>query len=129
MKMIGLSAGILAIVGCDAGGLYIVETRDAGIDTGVMGLADGAPCDFDAQCMHDRCIPSKSPQGSGRCFSAELNGCIVVTDPSEFKKSCPDPDRVLYTCGDAFDVSSLGASCEIVGVGDLFEYYHCCPKP
>jgi hypothetical protein len=103
------------------------EAKDAGADVYEEKLPDGAPCDVDAQCESDACIPSKNSFGMGYCFSASTEGCIVVTSPSPFKSSCPDP-KILYTCGDAFDVSTLGM-CEIVGAGKLLEFYHCCPKP
>lgn len=102
---------------------------DASTDPVLELRADGSPCDLDAQCKNHKCIPSKNPFGMGICFSIATQGCIVVTEPSPHKKLCADETKRLFTCGDVYDVMLLGSDCEIVAVGDLSEYYHCCSVP
>lgn len=132
MKMERIVWCWMVISGCasEVRTVPIGEIPDAGIDVEMDAtsnkLHDGAPCDVNTQCESDTCIPSKNSFGTGYCFSASTEGCIVVTSPSPFKSSCPEP-KILYTCGDKFDVSTLGM-CEIVGAGKLLEFYHCCPK-
>jgi hypothetical protein len=111
----------------DAGNDAIDDKPDAYVDSGPMLLPDGAECDESVQCESNYCVPSKTPFRFGICFSANSCCCIEVTEPSPFKASCSGPTEHLYTCGDAYDVSTLG-QCEIVGVGKLLEYYHCCPE-
>jgi hypothetical protein len=124
-------ATLLVQPGCSAEVSQPVDpivVNDAGLDP-VLLFADGSPCDFDAQCTSNTCIGSKNPKASGRCFSIEFNGCLVVTEPSPFKKLCNGSTQILFTCGDAFDAATEFANCEFVGAGKLLEYYHCCPMP
>ncbi len=92
-------------------------------------LADGAPCDENAQCENAVCMPSKNSFGLGYCFSSAMDGCIVVGSPSPMKDLCASLSRRLYTCGNDTDVSVWDLGCVDVGTGSFGEHYHCCNKP
>lgn len=100
---------------------------DASVGDASTLLSDGAPCDVDTQCVNDYCVPSKNSFGSGVCFSAGTDGCVLVTTPSPFVTSCNVTANYLITCGDAYDTTAL-TDCAVVGVGAIGERYYCCPK-
>ena len=95
---------------------------------GVGNLAGGAPCDNDTQCASLYCVASKNDWTFGYCYGPEMDGCLVVTDPSPHKSSCAALSKVLYVCGDGYDVAQLG-TCTLTSSGTLNEAYHCCNKP
>lgn len=146
MKWICLLMG-LAVMGCgcdqttiitiheetaEAGAPFIVApAEDAGVDAPEPAplLGDGAPCDVDGDCENAACIPSTNSFGAGYCYSAAMEGCIIVGEPSPMKAQCAALSKVLYVCGDSTDVLAWNQGCADVGTGSFGETYYCCTKP